>query len=105
MSNSEFIFKGKSRNLKDSVIGRFLDALEEHLSQSELPWLKEACNQWQEDWKTMPPGCKDIDLDAVITDSNKKRIFEQEVREVQALIGEASIKQELNRILELVGTK
>jgi hypothetical protein len=102
MSNSEFIFKGISRNLKDSVIGRFLDELSEHLSQDECPWLINACNEWLYDWKTMPPGCKDIDLDAVITDSNKMRVFKTKVLEIQALISEESIKHELDRLLELI---
>ncbi len=105
MSNSEFLFKGKSRNLKDSVIGRFLDELAEHISLSDYPWLKHACNRWQEDWKTMPPGCKDIDLDAVIIDSNRRHIFEEKVREIQESISERSIEQELNRILELIDVK
>ncbi len=105
MSNSEFIFNEKSRNLKDSVIGRFLDELSEHLTQSEYPWLITACKQWMEDWKTMPPGCKDIDLGAVITDSDKRHVFVKKVREVKSFIAEESIKQELDRILELIGTK
>jgi hypothetical protein len=105
MSNSEFIFKGTSRNLKDSVIGRFLDELSEHLRQDEYPWLKNACDEWQEDWKKMPPGCKDIDLDTVITDSDKKRAFKTKVLEVQALISEESIKLELDRVLELIDTE
>jgi hypothetical protein len=105
MSNSEFIFKGKSRNLKDSIIGRFLDELSVHLGHLDYPWLKSACEQWQEDWKTMPPGCKDIELDAVITDSDKKRVFREEVHEVQGLISEESIKRELDRVLELIDSE
>ncbi len=103
MSSSEFLYKGKARNLKDSVIGRFLDELAMLLQESELDWLQSACEGWQEDWKTMPPGCKDIDLDEVITEEVRRVAFSDKVREIQTLVEEESIKNELGRVLELVG--
>ena len=102
MTNSEFLYKGNARNLKDSVIGRFIDELAARLNDSEEGWLRFACKQWTEDWKTMPPGCKDIDLDTVIVDDEKKHTFEKKVREIQSLISEESIKGEIGRILELI---
>ena len=102
MSSSEILFRGKARNLKDSVIGRFLDELSVLLQETDLDWLKVACEGWQEDWKTMPPGCKDIDLDEVITSEKFRLAFDKKIREVQDIVTEESIKNELERVLELI---
>ena len=48
MASSEIIFRGKSRHLKDSALGRFLDLIEEEINTSSLAldkidWLNKAC--------------------------------------------------------------
>lgn len=102
MSSSEFLFRGRSRVLKDSVIGRFLDELSGLIQDTDLDWLKTACKGWQEDWKTMPPGCKDIDLDRFLLSEKLRLDFDKKVREVQDIVAEKSIKNELERVLDLI---
>lgn len=112
MSSSEVIFKGNSRCLKDSALGWFLDTLEEeiHMCHSEVAayeWLDRACKTWQEEWREMPPGCKDIELDSFLTDLQKQETFYLIVNKVlkkaeQVPEGPDFLVREITRIKELV---
>ncbi|MBE9078259.1 hypothetical protein IQ241_13310 [Romeria aff. gracilis LEGE 07310] len=112
MSSSEVIFNNRSRHLKDSALGKFLDILEEEIcsqqfENNESKWLKDACRAWKEEWSEMPPGLKDIELDDFLTNSQRQEEFHRIVNRILMKVEKVSegaefLVREIVRIEELV---
>lgn len=115
MASSAVIFKGTSRYPKDGAIGTFLDLLQEELyvfedgNSDSIDWLQAACKDWQKEWDEMPPGCKDIELDVVLTNLERQTLFckfvdaileriERDLHEPEFLV------REITRVKELLQT-
>jgi hypothetical protein len=111
MSSSEVIFREKSRTLKDSALGRFLDILEEEIQEnyceSDHEWVKKACMVWQDVWGEMPPGLRDIEFDEFLIDSHRQLLFCELVSSILEKVkdfpeGADFLAREITKIQELL---
>ncbi len=104
MSSSEVIFHENSRHVRDASLGYLLDELkafvsgEANISGHDLTWLVDARREWEEIWRTMPPGLKDINLSPVLSDSCHKCSFKVVLNELIESCKFCDVRKDLEKI-------
>ena len=79
MPFSNFIYKGQWLEIRDSrleqIIGLcrklFPEFIQSQNNREQLAWLDDAINDWMEE-RELPPGCKILRLDALLTSSDRR---------------------------------
>lgn len=81
MATSEIFYRGKSKYIKDTALGLFLNLLEQQIELASLnesdknSWILNAYASWEGTWTGMPPGCKDIELDEFLINEEREKEF------------------------------
>jgi hypothetical protein len=90
MATSAVRFSGNDVFIKDSELGDWIQAItvqfEEMIERDEdVEWLLVSCNEWCDIYENLPPGLKDIELDNVLSDEDRKLLFKQLLESTKSL--------------------
>jgi len=80
MATSSIRNENKNIFVNDSQLGDWIkaitDTFDNLIAQDvDIKWLLLECDQWCEIYENFPPGLKDIELDNVLSDNDRKALF------------------------------
>lgn len=80
MATSAVTFEGRHAFINDASLYELIKAIAFNLKSrvdegSEHNWLILACCSWMDEYETMPPGLRDIDLDRWLIAPERKEMF------------------------------
>ena len=92
MATSSIRYGKRNVFVNDSQLGDWIKAMTEtfddlNAQNIDIEWLLLECDQWCEIYENFPPGLKDIELDEVLFDDNRKEIFIDLLKKVKRKVG------------------